>query len=876
MRSGVVASVLRLVTCRIRRAVAIVALAAAAFTGTASPARALDRLCDPSHEDCRAILLTYIRNETVGIDVGFWFMEDARYTAELARRLEAGVPVRVIMDLRANDINVHNPQRLAELAAAGIPMRHRSGTGIMHYKMMLFSGQGIVQFGGANFSADAWVFNGLTPYVNYVDEAIYFTDNASLVHSFMTKFDDLWTNTTAYADYANVPLPLARHYPTYTKDPLLNFPPVEPYANRAVGRYNQENQKIDVIMYRITDRRHTDAMIAAKNRGVTVRVISDPQQYRALSKLWVSWNIDRMYMAGIPIKMRAHAGLNHQKLVLLYGQMMSIFGSSNWTSSSDAEQEEHNCFCTDTAMFQWFTDMFERKWNNGAGVLENTAFVPLPPDKPANPSPASGATGTVTSMTLKWYAGPWAHKYNIYFGTTTTPPLVVGDVELGPSESTTQLKSYTIAAPLTPGTTYYWRVTSKTMANLSVTSDLWSFTTSGAVPPPPTGGSAGPGDIVLYAARASVKTGKWTVTPDSSAAGGTRMTNPNLGVPKLMAPLASPSSYFEMTFTAEAGKPYHLWMRGKAENNAYSNDSVYAQFSDSVDASGAALWQIGTTSGTEVNLEDCSGCGVADWGWQDNGWGIGVLGPHVYFATTGVHTLRVQVREDGLSIDQIVLSLGPFLSLSPGALKNDVRILVEQDGGPPPPPPAGLVDVVLYASQAPIVAGAWVVTADPSAASGARLRNPNLNGAKITTPSAAPANFFEMTFNAEAGQPYRLWVRAQAESNYWANDSVFVQFSGAVAQNGAALYGIGTTAAAEVNLEEGPSAGVSGWGWQDNGYGVGVLGPLVYFATTGTQTIRIQQREDGMSVDQIVLSPSRFLNGAPGLHKNDETILPKP
>jgi hypothetical protein len=151
-----------------------------------------------------------------------------------------------------------------------------------------------------------------------------------------------------------------------------------------------------------------------------------------------------------------------------------------------------------------------------------------------------------------------------------------------------------------------------------------------------------------------------------------------------------------------------------------------------------------------------------------------------------------------------------------------------------------------------------------------------LNGAKITTPSAAPANYFEMTFNAVAGQPYRLWVRGKAEGNYWANDSVFVQFSGAVAQNGAALYAIGTTAGAEVNLEEGPSAGVSGWGWQDNGYGVGVLGPLVYFATTGTQTIRIQQREDGMSVDQIVLSPSRFLSVAPGLHKNDATILPIP
>ena len=28
----------------------------------------------------------------------------------------------------------------------------------MHWKMMLFAGQGIVEFSGANFSADAWVY----------------------------------------------------------------------------------------------------------------------------------------------------------------------------------------------------------------------------------------------------------------------------------------------------------------------------------------------------------------------------------------------------------------------------------------------------------------------------------------------------------------------------------------------------------------------------------------------------------------------------------------------------------------------------------------------------------------------------------------------
>jgi hypothetical protein len=68
------------------------------------------------------------------------------------------------------------------------------------------------------------------------------------------------------------------------------------------------------------------------------------------------------------------------------------------------------------------------------------------------------------------------------------------------------------------------------------------------------------------------------------------------------------------------------------------------------------------------------------WGWQDNGWGAGVLGPLVYFSNTGTQTIRVQVREDGLMIDQMVLSPQLYLFASPGALKNDTRILQESVG----------------------------------------------------------------------------------------------------------------------------------------------------------------------------------------------------
>jgi hypothetical protein len=165
------------------------------------------------------------------------------------------------------------------------------------------------------------------------------------------------------------------------------------------------------------------------------------------------------------------------------------------------------------------------------------------------------------------------------------------------------------------------------------------------------------------------------VEPDSTAAGGSRLRHPDAAVAKLASALAQPANYFEMTFNAEAGVPYRLWLRGKADRNYWGNDSVFAQFDGTVNGSGVAQFRIGTTTGAEINIEDCSGCGLSNWGWQDNGWGTGVLGPLIRFSRTGVQRLRVQTREDGLAIDQIVLSPGRYLTSSPGALKNDNTIV---------------------------------------------------------------------------------------------------------------------------------------------------------------------------------------------------------
>jgi phosphatidylserine/phosphatidylglycerophosphate/cardiolipin synthase-like enzyme len=847
---------------------------------TVLPARAADRLCDPGAEDCRAILINLIRNEKVRIDVAFWFMEDARYSNELERKRSEGVPVRVLMDTRAN-ADYNNEPQVAQLAAAGIPMRRKVTSYILHWKMMLFHGQNTVQFSGANYSPDAFRPGSSTPYLNYVDEVIYFTDQGSLVNSFRRKFEDHWTDNTNFADYANMSSAVrGRVYDLYSLDPQLQFSPETSYRSRSIANYKAENEAIDVIMFRITDRQHTDTIIARKQAGVRVRLITEQDQYRDPSRLWHSWNVDRLYMAGIEVKHRGHAGLNHQKTVLLHGIGAAIFGSSNWTSPSNNDQIEHNMFTKQPHIYNWLVDQFERKWNNTGGVTETIDFVPLPPDTANKPSPAHLATGVNTTVTLRWFGGPWAHLYDVYFGTSSNPPLIASNVELGPSESSSETQSFKVPTTLTAGTTYYWKIVSKTMAQRTRTSPIWSFTTAGSGPPPPPPPDGDGSDIVLYASNATVRAGAWVVQSDSSAAGGSKIRHPNAGAAKLSSALSNPTNYFELTFTAEAGTPYRLWMRGRADNNYWGSDSVFVQFSNSVTSSGNSTWRIGTTSATEWNLEDCSGCGLSGWGWQDNGWGVGVMGPLVRFGSSGTQRIRIQTREDGISIDQVVLSPATYLNTSPGNLKNDNTRLAESDGsgsgsGSGSDPEAAADDVLLYASDVTALGGAWRLESDSSAAGGKKLRHPNQGASKLTTALASPVNFARFSFDAESDRGYRIWVRARADNDHWSNDSVFLQFSGSVTSSGSPRWRTGTTSAAEMNLEDCSGCRLSGWGWQDNGWGVGVLGPLVYFANNGPQTMLVQTREDGLSIDQIILSPDQFLEQAPGALKNDDTIVAK-
>ena len=207
-------------------------------------------------------------------------------------------------------------------------------------------------------------------------------------------------------------------------------------------------------------------------------------------------------------------------------------------------------------------------------------------------------------------------------------------------------------------------------------------------------GLAAAQDIVLYSNNVQTVRGNWALAASSSGAGGQRMASADQGWSSLNNPHSNPTNYFEATFDAQAWVQYRIWVRARATGDSKWNDSVWLQFTDSLDSSGNAVYRTGTAQAMLINLEACNGCGEGSWGWSGGAWWVSQP-VSVQFPSTGSRSIRVQTREDGIDIDQIVLSSSTYLHSAPGSTTYDATIVPKSGGGgdsggmaPPPPPPS--------------------------------------------------------------------------------------------------------------------------------------------------------------------------------------------
>ena len=490
-----------------------------ALVAAASSAAAQERMYFPAVDNVTNVLVEKINAEPARIDMSAWYLTERSISIALVNRFKAGVQVRLMGDRAAMfEIDPKVKEEFYWLASQGVPIRLRYHPTwfpeIVHWKATIFVGQNLVEFGSANYTPFELAPVSST---NYKDETALFTDDPELVNAFKTQFDRMWNDTTAEphsrvsppyyrdwnvacalepacADYSTKypnPAPMqintARLEPDYPMPPDMVWGQGPLFNDRQVLEINTEINFIDYVIYRLTVPNITDALLAKHKAGVPVRIIMEPNEYgnRKWPEFWLTHAyMDKLWAAGVPIKKRIHVGLTHMKMLIT-----SRYATNASSNLAEAWQRDTNYFVpagTKPAIYGAMRNRFNTMWNDPAGFA---SFTPEPPDAPALASPSSGSTGVSLTPTLTWQRAVFATMYDVYLGTSSGSLSRVATVNAQLTSNPPDTYSWTATTPLQGGTTYYWRVVSRTFASVTATSPTYSFSTSGtaSAPPPATG-----------------------------------------------------------------------------------------------------------------------------------------------------------------------------------------------------------------------------------------------------------------------------------------------------------------------------------------------------------------------------------------------------
>ncbi len=104
-------------------------------------------------------------------------------------------------------------------------------------------------------------------------------------------------------------------------------------------------------------------------------------------------------------------------------------------------------------------------------------------------------------------------------------------------------------------------------------------------------------------------------------------------------------------------------MAGNARG--FAEERQFSQAFEAGSTNTKPRYRIGSQDSLVVNLQTCNGCAPDGWGWIGGAYWLSQKSSVSF--STGSQVMRVQTREDGVQIDQIVLSPELYADKAPGA-----------------------------------------------------------------------------------------------------------------------------------------------------------------------------------------------------------------
>ena len=138
------------------------------------------------------------------------------------------------------------------------------------------------------------------------------------------------------------------------------YGPDDAPLDRLTTLYRHATRYLYVAVYGLTSPRAVEAMVAAKKRGVDVRLITDLKRTEDVKQLTA---LHTLQLAGIPILVNQHDGLMHLKQVVIDDEV-NASGSMNHTTSGNRYNDERLDVITDHAITAKAREKFLAMWND--------------------------------------------------------------------------------------------------------------------------------------------------------------------------------------------------------------------------------------------------------------------------------------------------------------------------------------------------------------------------------------------------------------------------------------------------------------------------------------------------------------------------------
>ncbi|MDI3360330.1 phospholipase D family protein [Lelliottia sp. V89_10] len=146
----------------------------------------------------------------------------------------------------------------------------------------------------------------------------------------------------------------------------IGFTPSDSALANVINVINSASSSLDVEAYSFTSRDIAGALLKAKERGVTVRVVADEKantgKYSA-----VTWLVNN----GVNVRLNGQYAIMHNKVIIADNKHIET-GSFNFTSSAIKRNAENNLViynCPDVAIV--YSKEFNRLWNESAEQSPN-------------------------------------------------------------------------------------------------------------------------------------------------------------------------------------------------------------------------------------------------------------------------------------------------------------------------------------------------------------------------------------------------------------------------------------------------------------------------------------------------------------------------